>query len=84
MLCQLSYAPRRFEAPILPASPGGFGSRLAGNHAAMSENTIEQGDEAQAAEDELTGRQPGPAYRDDEEQNEEYRRELAEDEDAVE
>jgi hypothetical protein len=49
----------------------------------MSENTIEQGDEAQAPEDELANEQLGPAYRDDEDENEEYSAELAEDEDAA-
>jgi hypothetical protein len=48
----------------------------------MSENTIEQGDEAQAAEDELTDQQLGKAYRDDIDEAEEHRRELAEEEDA--
>ena len=57
MLCQLSYAPRRFEAPSLPRLARGFGSPAGGNHAAMSENPIEQGDETQAAEDELANEQ---------------------------
>jgi hypothetical protein len=48
----------------------------------MSDNTIEQGDEAQAAEEELAGVEPGQAYRDDEDENEEHRRQLAEEEAA--
>jgi hypothetical protein len=45
----------------------------------MSENTIEQGDEAQAAEDELNDEQLGKAFRDEED---ERKRQLAEEEDA--
>jgi hypothetical protein len=48
----------------------------------MSENTIEQGDETQAAEDELADQQLGKAYRDEVEEKEEQRRTLADEEDA--
>ena len=48
----------------------------------MSENTIEQGDDAQAAEDELADQQPGKADRDDVDEEEEQRRTLADEEDA--
>ena len=62
MLCQLSYAPGRFEKPIVSAPLGGFGRGASGNHAPMSENTIEHGDEAQAAEDELQEPPLGKGY----------------------
>jgi hypothetical protein len=48
----------------------------------MSENTIEQGDDTQAAEDELNDQELGKAFRDDSEEEEEHRRQLAEEEDA--
>ena len=48
----------------------------------MSENTIEQGDEAQAAEDELNDEQLGKAYRDEIDEEEQRRRELADEEAA--
>jgi len=66
VLCQLSYAPGRFEKPIVSAPLGGFGRGASGNHAPMSENTIEHGDETQAAEDELQALQLGEGYGADE------------------
>ena len=48
----------------------------------MSENTIEQGDEAQAAEDELTDEPAGEAPRAEIDDEEEQRRKLADEEDA--
>ena len=45
----------------------------------MSDNTIEQGDEAQAARDELEDEQFGEAYRDEQD---ERKRVLADEEDA--
>ena len=48
----------------------------------MSENTIEQGDEAQAAEDELTDQHVGEASRAEIDDEEEHRRRLADEEEA--
>jgi hypothetical protein len=48
----------------------------------MSEHTIEQCGEARAVEDELANQQLGHAYRDEIDEEEEHRREFAEEEDA--
>ncbi len=48
----------------------------------MSENPIEQEDEAQTAEDELDDQQPGETYRGEIDEDEERRRQLADEEDA--
>ena len=61
------------------SSVRGFGTPATGNHGTMSDNTIEQGDETQAARDELEDEQFGKAYRDEQDERE---RVLADEEDA--